>query len=160
DLRGIGKLDIGIEEPAQQIGVFELAGAIDVQGAFHLRPDLVLDFLRRAPHGRLGVQDAGRTPIRNVNREYPTEASVSVTVESVRAPELALRDRGQRPGRVDIDRVAVDHRNVALEIELNSVHPRSSQLVQIGDGRRGALNLVGYERSHDLYRQRGDIVVS
>ena len=73
-----------------------------------LPPDLVADLLRRAQRRDLAGPRARRAATRRCRSTGRRRAAPSVEV----APELALRDRGQRPLGVEVDRVAVDERQV------------------------------------------------
>src|SRR6516165_8394379 len=132
DLTGVRKFDVGIEKPVQEITVFELLDTVHVKMSFKLGPDLVLDLLSRAVHGGFAVKNTGGIPIRNIYRKNAPQSTVSVVFERIGPPELPLGNRRQRPWRVDVDRMAMNHRNIALEIELNSTHPGGLQLIDVG----------------------------
>src|SRR5581483_402446 len=145
--------------PQKQIGIIQGRGILVVQVNLDLRPHFVLDLLRRALHGGLPIYDAGRFPVRNTDRKNTLDPPVSVLGEIHTLPELLLGDRGKCPGRVDIETVAVNDRNILSQEELHSVHPRCPELTQIRERWRRGLQFVSHKRGHDLDRKGSDIKV-
>ena len=132
----------GSRNQSTRLPILELHVAGRVERRLQLRPDFVLDLLARGcAHRRLAVEVARRRPVRDVDREDSPDATVAVRRQVVAAPELPLRDRRQRPVRVEIDRVAVGERLIGLEVELDAVHPFRTQLAEPRKRRRGAREL-------------------
>ena len=65
-------------------------------------------------------------------------------------PELRLGDRGDRPRRINVEHVAVDHRHVGAQEELDAVHPRCLEQLQPRQRRSKGRELHHNERDHHL----------
>ena len=86
--------------------------------------------LARAQLGRLAVEDPGRVPVGDVDRQAVDDRAVAVVAREVAvAPELALGERGQRPRRVDERDVAAHDVQRLAQVELDAVHPVDVELV-------------------------------
>ena len=130
-----------------------------VEVGLELVPDLREDLVRAAALGDLAREPARPLPLRDVDREDPAGPPVPAPREVDAGPELLLRDRGQRPLGVDVDRVAVDERHVAVEVEEHPVHPARDEPVEALQARLGGPQGGRGELAHDLDGQRGDVVV-
>src|SRR5262245_65211289 len=97
-----------------------------VESRLQLLPDLLPNLRWRALLSRLAHVDAGRVPVRDVNREDPAGRPVAVAVaeQASFAPELRLRDRRESPWSVWVERVAAHQRHILLEEVLGADHPR------------------------------------
>ena len=162
EVGGLGRVrerDRGVEEPGEDVPLVEhrLGAVVEVVG--ELGPDLGADLLARAAHGDLAGPAAGRLPVRDVDREDALDAPVAVAREVDLLPELGLRDRGQRPLGVDVDRVAVLERHVAVEVEEDAVHPARDEPVELRERRVEGAQRRARELAHDLDRERGHVVV-
>ena len=123
-------LDRRVEVPRVDHVVGEDVLAVVVQVQLDLLEDLLGDLLRRALLRRLAVEDPGRVPVGDVDREAVELAAVAVVAREVAVgPELRLGQRGQRPRRVDEGQVAADHVERLLQVVLDAVHPVDVELV-------------------------------
>ncbi len=105
-------------------------GPVVVEVELDLRDHLAGDLRAGAALGRLAVQDPRRVPVGDVDRERVDDLPVAVVARVLaRRPELALGQRGQRPGRVDERHVAAHDVQRLSQVELDAVHPVHEQVV-------------------------------
>src|SRR5207248_177115 len=128
DQQGLGVgfqdgIDIEVEIPVTQVLIFERVGSEYVQATFELLPDFVADFMARALTGRLAGDESGRIPVRNVDGNNPTDRAIAEAAQVDVRPELALRDGGQGPWRIQINLMAPANAHVFCKVELDPIHP-------------------------------------
>ena len=111
-LRRVGELDRRIEEPGEHPRLVEERLRSVVEVIDELAPDLGADLLAAATRRHLARAPSRRIPVGHVDGEDPANVPIAVAPDVDVAPELGLRDRRQRPLRVDVDRVTVDDRDV------------------------------------------------
>ena len=129
--RRVRELDRRVEEPGEHVALVEhrLRAVVEVVG--ELAPDLGADLLAAcSAMATLPVRRPGVSQSETSTERMPSHAPVAVAREVDVAPELGLRDRRQRPLGVDVDRVAVDERHVAVEVEQHAVHPARDEAVE------------------------------
>src|SRR5829696_3172558 len=87
----------------------------------------------------LGCRTPPLLPVGDIDREDAFDAAVAHLLEIEAIPELGLRDGGERPGGIDVDRVAVPEPNVSIEVEHDPVHPPGPEPMEPGQARLGLL---------------------
>ena len=106
--------------------------------------------------------DPGARPVGDIDRQDAVHIAVAEELGRHLAPELKLRNAGQRPFGVDVDHVPVRRRQVATQIELHAVHPLHvrGQRAQIGERRVGGQQAAVDQRGDALKRERRQIIVA
>ena len=155
-LTGVGELDRRVQEPRHDVGLGQRA-VVDVVD--QLRPHLLPDLVLGARFGDLAGDPPRHIPRRDVDRQDALDPPVTALFQIHRRPELALRDRGQRPFGVDEDGVAVLQRHVGVQVEHHAGHPVPAQPEHACQRRVGRAHRRGHQLAQALHRQRGEIVV-
>src|SRR3954454_14010774 len=128
-----------------------------------LSPDLGLDVLRgELVSGLARGVDAGRVPIGDVDRQDVPDRPVSIAGEVGVRPELALRDRRERPRRLYIRDGPGHYRPRLREVELETGHPARVVCEDLDPGQDGVDldHRLRHERAHSLDRDGSDVVVA
>ena len=82
------------------------SSSLDIDRALELLPRLAHDLLARALHGGAAVRSR-RAPVGDIDREDAVHVAVAEQLWRHAAPELKLRNAGQRPFGVDVNHVPV-----------------------------------------------------
>ena len=108
----------------------------------------------------LPVRRDGRSQSDTSTERIPPTCPSPRSREVGARPELALRDRGQRPVGVAVDRVPGEDRHVAVQVEHDPVHPARAQPARSRPGAARRPTSCGLsERAQLLDRHRRDVVV-
>ena len=152
--------DVRVEEPRVQIILAQqfLAG---VHRALELTPCLSHHLFTRALYrGAPGRSRSG--PVRNIDRQDAVNLAVAEELGRHVMPELELGDAGQSPFRVDVNHVPMRGRQVAVQIELDAVHPLhiGGERAQVGERGVARQHAGVHQRGNSLDRQRSHVEVA
>lgn len=119
--------------------------------SLQLRPHFCLNFIGRALACRFSEDDARHVPVRDIHRENSADGSVAVVFQCSRPPELFLRNGGERPGRIGVERPVIAANGSPPAMGLAEKEVRFHAPLLTGEQRASAaipgLNLVGDQQN-------------
>ena len=132
--------------------------AADLEVRLDLRPDLARDLLRRALLRRLAVEDPGRVPVGDVDREAVDGGAVAVVARGSRGPPRtgAWVSAVSAHGRIDEGDVAVGDVDRLPQVVLDADHPVDEELVHALERGIGGEHVRRPELAGALDRHRAD----